>query len=380
MKLLIAGDYCETFRVKECVANGDYSRIFGKIKDTISKMDYSIVNFEFPIVCDEKRTQKVYKCGPTLRGSLSSVDALKYVGFNCCTLANNHILDQGADCCLDTKKILQEAGIDTVGAGDTLTSAGNVLYKHIGDITLAIINCCEHEFSIAHSDSPGANPLNAVHQYYKIKEARENADFVVVIVHGGHEHYQLPSIRMKETYHFFIDAGADAVINHHQHCYSGYEVYNKKPIFYGLGNFCFDWEGRIDGIWNEGFFLVLNLRKEKEIDYEIIPFKQCGKNVGIYPLEDDTSFHSTIEKLNNIIKSDSKLSAHNKAYYLTEESSILNKYEPYNNRVLRRLYGMGILPSVTTKKQLLAIWNYIECESHRDKQIAVFNEWRDKLK
>ena len=27
-------------------------------------------------------------------------------------------------------------------------------------------------------------------------------------------------------YRFFIDASADAVINHHQHCYSGYEEYH----------------------------------------------------------------------------------------------------------------------------------------------------------
>lgn len=43
---------------------------------------------------------------------------------------------------------------------------------------------------------------------------------------------------MQEIYRFFVDIGADAVINHHQHCYSGYEVYKEKPIFYGLGNFC----------------------------------------------------------------------------------------------------------------------------------------------
>jgi poly-gamma-glutamate synthesis protein (capsule biosynthesis protein) len=49
---------------------------------------------------------------------------------------------------------------------------------------------------------------------------------------------------MVETYRFFIEAGADAVVNHHQHCICGYEVYKGKPIFYGLGNFCFDWAKR----------------------------------------------------------------------------------------------------------------------------------------
>lgn len=40
---------------------------------------------------------------------------------------------------------------------------------------------------------------------------------------------------MKELYRFLVDCGADAVINHHQHCFSGYEIYNEKPIFMDSG-------------------------------------------------------------------------------------------------------------------------------------------------
>lgn len=81
-------------------------------------------------------------------------------------------------------------GIDTVGAGKNLKEASKVFYKQIGDQLLAVINCCEHEFSIATEHEAGANPLNLIQQYYQIKEAREKADNVLVIVHGGHEHFQ----------------------------------------------------------------------------------------------------------------------------------------------------------------------------------------------
>ena len=120
-------------------------------------------------------------------------------------------MDYGADGCLDAISALNEAGISTVGAGADLSAAGSVLYKKINDKTLAIINCCEHEFSIAGDSSAGANPLNPVSQFRSILEARKNADYVMVIVHGGHEHFQLPSLRMQDTYRFFVDAGADAV-------------------------------------------------------------------------------------------------------------------------------------------------------------------------
>ena len=146
----------------------------------------------------------ISKAGPLLKGSRNSVDFLKYAGFNVCTLANNHILDQGEKCCLNTKHLLESSSIRTVGVGENLEDANKILYIKHNQETLAIINCCEHEFSVATHKTAGANPLNPIQQYYKIQEARKNADFVLVIVHGGHEYCQLPSPRMKELYRFFI--------------------------------------------------------------------------------------------------------------------------------------------------------------------------------
>jgi poly-gamma-glutamate synthesis protein (capsule biosynthesis protein) len=121
-----------------------------------------------------------------------------------------------------------------VGGGTNLQEASKILYKKIDEKVLALINCCENEFSIATEVTAGSNPLNPIQQYYAIQEAKSKADYVLVIVHGGHELWQLPSPRMQETYRFFIDAGADAVVNHHQHCYSGYEIYKKKPYILNL--------------------------------------------------------------------------------------------------------------------------------------------------
>ena len=55
------------------------------------------------------------------------------------------------------------------------TEASKILYKEIAGMTLAIINCCEHEFSIATEKTAGSNPLNPIKQYYAIKEAKEKA-------------------------------------------------------------------------------------------------------------------------------------------------------------------------------------------------------------
>ena len=121
----------------------------------------------------------------------------------------------------NTLQAVDAVGLDHMGGGMNLSDASAVLYKEIKGVKIAFVNCCEHEFSIATDTSAGANPLNVVQLWYTIREAKSVANKVIVIVHGGHELFQLPSPRMQETYRFFVDAGASAVINHHQHCYSG---------------------------------------------------------------------------------------------------------------------------------------------------------------
>ncbi|MBQ0030422.1 MAG: CapA family protein [Bacteroidales bacterium] len=366
MKILISGDFCDRYRVSEHIATYRFGELFENARPLIEDADFSVVNFEFPIVTKDENP--IPKCGPNLKGQKASIDAIKYAGFNVCTLANNHILDQGEKCCVETKELLESAGIKTVGAGKDLADASKILYLQKGTERLAIINCCEHEFTIATDKSAGANPLNPVQQFYKIQEAKKNADYVLVIVHGGHEQFQLPSPRMKETYRFFIDAGADAVVNHHQHCYSGFEEYKSKPIFYGLGNLLFDDPNARNSTWNEGYMVRLNFTINS-IAFDIIPYQQCNENVGVQILEDRHDFDLNLTRLNAIIADDSSLQKEVADYYESCAKYQLSILEPYKNRVFSKLFRIGLLPKVIKGKKKFAVLNHIHCESHIDKLI-----------
>ena len=365
MKILVAGDFCPIKRVKPIVENGDYHSIFCELESIIKSADYSIVNYECPAVLGDYPPIK--KCGPNLSSSPKGIEAIKYAGFDIdiATLANNHILDFGDQGLMDTVNLCSQYNIDTVGVGKNLEDASKILYKRKDGETIAIINCCEHEFSIAGDDSAGANPLNPIQQYYKIKEAKQNADYVLVIVHGGHEMYQLPSLRMVDTYRFFIDAGADAVVNHHQHCFSGYEFYKGKPIVYGLGNFCFDSSYR-NSIWNEGYLAVIDFQVEN-IYIKIIPYIQNSDNVGIYSIKDQTSFNDRIHELNQIIADRQKLQEEQKTYYSLSKDGIKLRFEPYTNRIMKGLRSRNLIPSFLSEKKQVEMLNMVDCESHRDK-------------
>ena len=363
MKILVAGDFCPIKRVKPIVENGDYHSIFCELESIIKSADFSIVNYECPAVLGDYPPIK--KCGPNLSSSSKGIEAIKYAGFNIATLANNHILDFGAQGLMDTANLCSQYNIDTVGVGKNLEDASKILYKRKDGETLAIINCCEHEFSIAGDDTAGANPLDPIQQYYKIKEAKQSADYVLVIVHGGHEMYQLPSLRMVDTYRFFIEGGADAVINHHQHCFSGYEFYKGKPIVYGLGNFCFDSSYR-NSIWNEGYLAAIDFQVEN-IYIKIIPYIQNSDNVGIYSIKDQTSFNDRIHELNQIIADRQKLQEEQKTYYSLSKDGIKLRFEPYTNRIMKGLRSRNLIPSFLSEKKQVEMLNMVDCESHRDK-------------
>lgn len=367
MKVLVAGDYMPRHRLAPMVSNGDYEKIFGEIRDIVQSSDYSIVNFESPIV--EDGDKPIEKCGPNLKCTPNAVEPLKYAGFNCATLANNHISDYGEDAVNRTIKIFQDNGFDSVGAGKNLQEASKTLYKDIKGQKLAIINCCEHEFSIATKDKAGSNPLNPVQQYYDIKEAMGKSDYVLVIVHGGHELHQLPSPRMQEVYRFFVDAGADAVVNGHQHCFSGYEFYKGKPIVYGLGNFCFDNPKNKHDIWNEGYMVEIEFLDDN-IFLKLHPYTQCDDTVGVHLLKNREEFDKKITELNNILSYSNSLKKATDDYYKSTEGKFIAIHEPYNNIWLKKIYSFHLLPSFMSKKRMLKMLNFIECESQRDRHIA----------
>ncbi len=364
MRILIGGDFCPRHRVAELFSKGNFESVLAEVKSIVRLVDYSIVNFECPVTKGGEKP--IVKHGPNLQCSEKGVEAVKWAGFDCVTLANNHFLDYGEEGVKNTLQTCQSLGIDTVGGGMNLEEASTILYKEIDGQRLAVINCCEHEFSIATENTSGSNPLNPIEQYYAIKKARIKADYVLVIVHGGHELWQLPSPRMKQTYQFFINAGADAVVNHHQHCYSGYEIYQGKPIFYGLGNFCFDKSYKIPRIWNEGYMIQLQL--DNSIGFHIYPYLQCEKEPCVQLLE-PTSYNKRLEELNRIIADPELLRSHQDDYYHKDKMKYKQMFEPLDNRLFNALRRRGILPSLISKKRKLLALDFIQCESHRDRLI-----------
>lgn len=372
MKILIAGDFVPQNRVIPIIENGQYSEILGEVKPVVESADYAIVNLEAPVIYGSP--SPISKTGPNLSCSENAIKALKWAGFDCVTLANNHFFDQGKQGVNGTIETCEKYGMSFVGGGRNLREAEMVLYNKVGEKILAIVNCCEQEWSIATELKGGSNPLNPIKQYYAIKEAKKNADYVIAIVHGGIEMYQYPTLRMQETYRFFIDAGADAVVNHHQHCYSGYEVYHNKPIFYGLGNFCFDREKSVGDNWNRGYMIMLQFNKE--IDIEVLPYTQSEDNIYVHLLDDSQmkDFVSSLAAINNALSDQTKLVSLFDEYCNSISKRKFIDLEPISNRYLRFLQRLSIFPRLFKGRNERNWLCRLNCESHRDVLLRIIKK------
>ena len=367
IEIAIVGDFVDSNRI-QLYTKHRYEEILGETKMMFQNFDYRIINLENPVA--PKEAKPITKCGPALRCGENAIDMLAYGGFDCATLANNHFYDYGEIGVEATINSLDRRHIDHVGGGRNLNEASATLYKQIKGKTLAIINCTEHEFSIATPNSGGSNPLDPIRQYHAIQEARSQADHVIVITHGGIEDYSLPTPRMQETYRFFIEIGADAVVNHHQHCPSGYEIYQGKPIFYGLGNFFLDKPNHKDLPWNKGYVVGL-LFDDDDIRFNLYPYLQCNGELGVKFLDDikRKDFLEEINRLNTIISNPKQIIDAHEQLMQSTSSYLRLMFTPYSTKLTEVLFDKGLLPFYYPHNKWPMILNRIECESHRERLI-----------
>lgn len=359
MKILFAGDFSVQDRAKLVFEDKQKAmNALSEVSEICKNHDLCIVNFESPVT---ENNIHILKDGPKLKNPKISISVLKETGFNLFTLANNHLKDYGVKGVTDTIEACSEVGVKIIGAGVNISEARKTYIWNSEGKRIAFVNVCENESSIASDNEPGSAPVNEINLFYDINAAKKEADYVIVIVHGGREHFQLPTPRMKDLYHYIADLGANLIVNHHQHCFSGYEVYKDVPIFYGLGNFYFDNPSKRDCIWNCGLMLSVNLGES--MTWELIPIEQCNKNadIKILPKEDVIQ---KVEELNAIISNDENL----KMAYNTMIDKVypLSPMQPYTNHYVRALYHRGFLPNLISKQKQAEILNAIRCESHRE--------------
>lgn len=363
IKILITGDFCPHNRIEELALQGDFNAIFNGFIDVFKGNDLNITDLECPLT---NSASARLKTGPHQKAHPDCIKILKYADINLAAMSNNHMMDYGTEGAIDTLKRCTENNIATVGIGKTRYDAGKPFSIKIKNKVIAVLNFADHEFLSSPDGTFNCNPLNSVQCFYDIESAKRNHDYIIAIIHAGNEFYELPSPRTKQLYRFLIDIGADLVISHHTHAFSGFEVYNSKPIFYGLGNFIYDSPEKTNTRWNKGY--VVRLKISDKTEFEIVPLKQCDGAPGVFHLNaaETEAFNTEINRLNLIIKDDQLLESEFQKYC----EKVLPMYdafiEPHFGKYITALRKRGFFPKLMSRKKRLLLLNLTRCESHRD--------------
>ncbi len=167
--------------------------------------------------------------------------AVKKSGINLVSISTNHSLDYGISGLKETKKYLQEIGFSTVG--DRLEKE-TVNIQKIKDAKIAFLSYTygvEDSSSKSKKDLESLNIFNEKLAKEELEYAKENADYIFVIMHWGNDYETVPSKEQEKVANFLIENGANVILGNHPAVIQPMEVRETENgnafIAYSLGNY-----------------------------------------------------------------------------------------------------------------------------------------------
>jgi poly-gamma-glutamate capsule biosynthesis protein CapA/YwtB (metallophosphatase superfamily) len=378
--LTVGGDIAPLGASAQSLTDRASPDVWGDIAETLRRADFAIANLECPLT---GRQQGTRKRGPVIRAVPECANGIRAAGFHAVSLANNHIMDMGALGLGDTLEACARSGLETVGAGKTLDAATAPLIVEKNGLRIAILAFAEREFSIAGPGTAGAAPADPIANSEQIREAKQRADVVIVLLHGGNEYYPLPRPGMARYCRFLIRCGAAAVVCHHSHVAAPVERYNNGLICYGVGNLLFDGIVPRNDAWYVGYLLHLQLSREGVQSYRITPFRQLQRVCRLERLSDEeqSTFFARLEQLSAKLQSDEQLAREWSAFCETRAHRyIASLRAPVEVRGLPRLMQRypSIVKLLLPARARLFVLGLLRCDSHREAMETILSALEER--
>ncbi len=201
------------------------------------------------------------------------IDTLKASGVDLVELTGNHNNDTGNQYNTDSINLYHSLGWHTFGGGLNATEADK---PYIADQKGSKVAFLGYNYAdgvgsgaVATSSIAGANHFDFDKIKADIASAKQQANFIVIDVQfwecyaypDGFVEFpecDTPIPNQEAVFRQLIDMGADMVVGTQAHQPQTYELYNGKPIYYGIGNLYFEqtqWPGTERGIILTHYFV-----------------------------------------------------------------------------------------------------------------------------
>ncbi len=244
VRLVFTGDimtHAEQLNIaRQADGSYDFSGQFAPVLPLLQG-DLLVGNFE-TVLAGPRRPYTGY---PSFNTPDSLADALRKAGFDVLLLANNHILDLGAQAALRTKQVLTDKGFAVTGLGPGQAGHTPPLLCEVNGLRLGILNytygsnrpvtpALEREIALN-----GMDLLLITWDVLALRAA--GAQYIVAAMHWGIEYRPEPSPAQRAVAAHCLALGVDAIIGAHPHILQPVELhagYGKPQLVaWSLGNF-----------------------------------------------------------------------------------------------------------------------------------------------
>ncbi|MEU6295751.1 CapA family protein [Streptomyces erythrochromogenes] len=220
----------------------DFKKILAGVKPLVSAADLAICHHEIPY----GRPGGPYTGYPTFKAPHQLADALKDAGYDGCSTASNHTLDDGYEGLARTLEHLDRVGIPHVGSARSAEEAKAPALLSAGGAKVAQLSYTYGTNGIPlPRDKPWA--VNLIDKDRIIADARAaragGANVVVLSVHWGTEWQTAPDEQQKELAQALTASRSadglpdiDLIIGTHNHVPQPYEKINGTWVVFGMGD------------------------------------------------------------------------------------------------------------------------------------------------
>ena len=287
----------------------DYMPMFKRVWARLPDADYLVGNIETPVAGKENGDYTNSRwCFNTPDEAL---EALKNIGFDMVSLANNHAMDRKQAGLLATLDACDRAGLEHIGLYRTKEENEAVFVREIGGIKVGFVNATYGTNAFAHHNFLGedekymvkltqpeetlegsihlllspeeieeqtralyGDEINPIVAPYlerlkqDIQRTKAECDFVIMLLHSGGQLNAEPDAYTKMLVEKIWEYGADIIVGNHPHVIHPSTLEGDRFTAYCLGNImcseaAFSYAGHVI---DPDFSTVLNLTLEKKED------------------------------------------------------------------------------------------------------------------
>ena len=221
----------------------DFTEIYKGIADIVRGADIAFINQEAPVAGKALGIAGY----PNFNAPEEMVQHLVDIGFDVFNIANNHMLDKGAQGYKNTIAYFDTLPVTMIG-GYTKNDFDDIRIVEEQGIRIAFLSYTTlvnsgHAKDLPSGDTymiPYANTADITRQ---VGLAKEQADVVIASFHWGTENDFGITAEQSKYAKLCADLGVDVVLGHHSHVVGGVEYLtgvngNKTLVAYSLGNLC----------------------------------------------------------------------------------------------------------------------------------------------